>query len=288
MENSREIALNSYSMLMQMVINVIDAIAGKPIPADDEALNNAQVLGIKFLRHAVVVRSLYDGSTLDHEGPTPIQFIDFSSIMVVTRAALETFLVWHYLFGKSDSSEARFRFLTWNLGGLMDRQKHKALGEHGSNVQAQEKLEAERLQQELKTHPHFAKYKQKQQTKLLSGDWKIVVGSGGLAASAGMHRSYFENIYNLLCGHSHASYISVLQVRDAQPRAHQEALAFMCIGVMNTLMAHFAMQYPVRFPDVQAVIDADEEGKLAIERWSFTVEDWNRIYGEAQPRDPQS
>jgi hypothetical protein len=287
MEISKQFTLDSNAVLMQVIINIIDAVSKLPFPQDDPELNNAQVMAIKLLRHVVSARQLYDVAKVEHEGPAQIAFIDHSSVMVVTRAALETFLVWNYLYGKPADNETRFRFLTWRLGGLMDRQKHKVVHEASREVQASELVIVEQLQGEISAHPNFQPYTHKQKTKLLAGDWKIVSGSSSLAAMAGLHATYFENVYNMLCGHSHTSYISVIQVRDAQSLEHQEALARTSIAVLNVTLAHFVLQYPIRFPSTQAVIDADETGKATANRWAFTVEDMNRTYASASVRSDQ-
>ena len=74
----------------------------------------------------------------DHSGVPKVFFVDHASVKVIARAALETYLVFFYLYGNSDRSLSEFRHKTWRLGGLADRQKYHTSTEQGREVLARD------------------------------------------------------------------------------------------------------------------------------------------------------
>lgn len=100
-----------------------------------------------------------------------------------------------------------------------------------------------------------------------------------LGKSAGFHEKYFKNVYGYLCGYSHASYLSALQVgQAAQSIEDQKMLTSSILGVGVVLMAHFAFSYTAAFEDAGAVLSAGPSAKHIAEKWRFGPEDMAEIY----------
>lgn len=272
--------LVSNSILMQTMINIINAVEKCDVPLNEKSLPYSQVMAIKLFRHVASARQLYDVSTIQQNSAKPIVFVDHGSIMVLARAALETFFVWHYLFGRVDDDESKYRFLTWKLGGLIDRQKHVATVKFAKKIQAVEMADVAEIRKAISVHPNFANRTKNQQIKILAGDWKSGVKTSDLVSQAGLNHTHFKNLYDYLCGYSHTSFGSALQVSEAVTIADQRMLASYCINVMNILMAHFIVKYPLRFPAVQVVIDADQIGKDEVKFWAFTDEEMDQAIAD--------
>jgi len=267
-----------YSTLLSLFIRLVDSQTGRKIPAGDAWLNDAQVLATKLFQHLVSMQSLANGATVDHKGAPSIFFIDHASVKVVARAALETYLVFFYLYGSSDLSLCEFRHKTWKLGGLADRQKFDIFMQEHRDVLLRERVSIERLTNEIEGSPHITDYSAKQRIKLLEGEWRTGSGWADLGKSAGFHEAYFRNIYSYLCGYSHASYLSALQVGQARSLNDQTMLTHFVLGIGVVLMAHFAFSYSSRFESASAVLNADSEAKAIAERWRFGPEDMAAVY----------
>lgn len=56
-----------------------------------------------------------------------------------------------------------------------------------------------------------------------------------------IHQRYFSDIYNHLSGHSHASFISALQIRDASNIEQQAMLAGAARQILCMVISHFLL-----------------------------------------------
>jgi hypothetical protein len=279
MHNYKAMMAEAYPTLLGLMMRLVDSQAGKNIQPSEVWRNDAQTLALKLFKHLVSMHNLAEGATIQHPDGTSLMHIDHGSIIVLARAALETYLVWHYLYGQPANSNGRYRHLTWKLGGLMDRQGLHTLTQEGLDVQAKELIQVESLREEIRTFEEFQALSQRQQNKLLAGDWKIVLGTADLAVAAGFHGTYFKNVYSFLCGYSHASYISALQIAQAKTLEDQATMTRTIMGIGVVTMAHFSCSYPKQFPTAQAVLDADVQVKTIADRWALMAEDMDTTYG---------
>lgn len=279
MVNYAVMMADAYPVLLNLMVKLVESQAGLKIVAGEEWRNDAQTLALKLFRHLVSMHNLSEGATVVCSNGAPLVHIDHSSITVIARAALETYLVWHYIYGQQDKEQSRFRYVTWRLGGLMDRQELQTVSQKGIEVQTKELLEVEELRAQLETFSQFQAFTIRQRKRLLEGDWKKAMGTADIATAAGFHGTYFGNVYSYLCGYSHASYISAMQTGQARTLDEQATLTRSIMGIGVVTMAHFSCSYPKQFPAAQAVLDADPESKQVAERWAFTADDMAKTYG---------
>ena len=181
-----------YSTLLDLLIRLVQSQADQRIELGGEWLNDAQVLSITLFRHLVSMQTLATCAIVEQDEIPTVFFVDHASVKVVARAALETYLVFYYIFGCTDRSLSEFRHKTWQLGGLADRQEfHTSIAEHRAILIA-EKQKIARLWSEIESSPHIHAYTQKQRAKLLKGEWRIGKGWADLSAIAGFHAKYFS------------------------------------------------------------------------------------------------
>ena len=267
-----------YSTLLYLFIRLVDSQAERKIEPGDEWLKDAEVLANKLFGHLVSMQTLAAPTTVERDGIPTVFPVDHASVKVVARAALETYLVFFYLYGNSDRSLGEFRHKTWRLGGLADRQQFHSTTSQAREVLAREKKRIEELKSEIETSPQIRSYKNKQRKKLLEGEWRIGSGWADLGRNAGFHEKYFRDIYGYLCGYSHSSYLSVLQIGQARSIKDQEMLTQSILGIGVVLMAHFAFSYSNVFSTVNAVLSANPTAKRVAEKWRFGPEDMAAIY----------
>jgi hypothetical protein len=267
-----------YATLLDLFIQLVEAQAGRRIEPGDEWLNDAQVLATKLFRHLVSMQTIAGGATVERCGIPAAFFVDHASVKVVARAAFETYLVFFYLYGDPDRSLSAFRHKTWRLGGLVDRQQFHASMEEHHAIQAREQQELEALRAEIAASPHFLGYSERQCRRLMEGDWRTGTSWADLGVTAGFHEGYFRNVYGYLCGYSHSSYLSALQVRQAQTIEDQQDLTQAILGIGVVLMAHFAFSYTRLFDDAAAVLAANPDAEKVAETWRFGPEDMAPIY----------
>ena len=268
-----------YLTLMELLFQLIEFRSGGNIEPENEWLNDAQALSIKLYDHLTSILRLAQGGSIDTSSTLQTNYIDHASVQVVTRAALESYLVFFFIYGKNNKSLSQFRHKIWRLAGLMDRQKYGGLDERGRAIIAQESEVIQQLRFEITQSEHLKRFSIKQRRQLLEGRWQVGSKWKDLAEQAGFHGQYFENKYNYFCGYSHSSYASVLQVNAARSPEAQQILTNGSLGVGLILMAHFSHNYTRLFPKVNPVIVYNEEAINLAETYRFDREDMAKLVG---------
>ena len=233
---------------------------------------------MKLFRHLASMQTLANVVTVEtiHGAASSI---DHSSIKVLCRAALETYLVFFYIYGAKDKSLSQFRHMTWRLGGLVDRQ-----GFHAFSLESQQKLTSEsavitKLQNEILASPWLQEYTEKQQPKLLAGDWRHAKSWHTIGIDAGFHKKYFGNVYSYLCGYSHSSYLSALQVGQANSLSEQHQLAQTILSIGGVVMSYFAFTYSELFDAAKAVLRLDPASAGVADKWRLGHSEMAQAYG---------
>ena len=248
---------DEYLALLDLLFQIIEAQSNQHIEPGQEWLNDAQVLSIKLYNHLTSIQRLSQGASTNHRGTAQTGYIDHASVQVVSRAALETYLVFFYIYGTTNQSLSQFRYKTWHLAGLTDRQKFGAINEEARLKMAEENEMILRLKAEINQSEHFENFSDSQRKQLLKGHWRVGKSWKDLGEYAGFHGQYFENIYCYFCGYSHSSYASVLQVRDARSRDIQQMLTSAAFGLGLIVMAYFSLTYTRLFPNTNAVMSSN-------------------------------
>ena len=196
----------AYLELLKIFVQIVEASKGTGADADDRMLD-AEGLALKFFAHASAAFHLYQGTILPQLGAN---FIDASSINVLGRAVLETFLVFHHIFVSPVSGEERdFRYMSWKLAGLIERQTLPAQSPKGEAMLLEEAQLIAPLQGKLKDNQYFKALNTGQQKELLEkGQWKFPSWKT-MALAAGLSRTHAEAFYSYLCEYAHAGNLSV-------------------------------------------------------------------------------
>lgn len=267
--------VKQFSELHALVVEMVDAPGGPPIPADMAWMADRQTLSKKFAHHLHTLAEIHRGSVLI-VGNVSVPFIDHGSIKVIARAALENYIVFAQIFGDPDPEVCRFRHMTWKLGGLMDRQSLSASTAESKSKLATEKLQIDQLSTELNANAIFRTLTKGAQKAIIKGDWKTGRSWQALAKEAGLSEAYFRNIYAYLCGYSHSSYAAAMQVWQANDLAEQSSLSSSMFGVMCLCMARFATLYAVLFPSARKVLE--RERRPALVMWNIGATRMDEVY----------
>lgn len=261
---SREI---HFDALISRSIEIGNLTAGKPI---EECLYYAEGLSQKIINHILTVKKLYDGYQVYQNGNIFYPVLDFASIMVLTRAALETYLALNYVFiAKNDEPLRGFRFLCWDLAGFIERSNFKAKAEEHVIRKENERISIENLKIKISDDPIFKSLSPSAQKKALNGDWRLNNGWRDLALNAGFGENYFKQLYKLLCNYAHASRLSVIQIQQSKEFYQQREMASSCINALMLVLAKHMHDYIELIPHLHEV-------KRDSERYSIFVF-WKRF-----------
>lgn len=270
-----------FATITELFAAMIGAQEGQALATDDAWINHAQILVVKLFKQACSVRVLINTTQLDSQDGKQIVFVDHSSATILARACLETFIVFHWIFQSQDPALRKFRHGVWRLGGLRDRLKL-----HPSTDEARETISKTRLQvieqvAEIEASPYLSDYKPEQAKRLLKGEWRVGWSWTDEAVRAGFHKKYFQNVYSHFCGYAHSSYISSLQMGEAQSMDDQRMLALVALQTVVHVMARAVAFYAELFPRGRSVLDAaSEEAQKVAYFWGFTGEDMDHLFDE--------
>lgn len=271
-------AVDAYPKMHELLCTLIKQSALEVLLEKDSWKKDGQLLAIKLVQH---LNSLYQIAHITElEYPQlKIEFVDFSAVNVLTRAVVETFIVYAYIYKPDDLALARYRHNTWELGGLIDRQFAQA-----SDLSQQEKLSQEKqridvLSAAIRESPFF----DKSGKRLLKGEWRGGRSWEALGVDAGLHPRWIKHVYSHLSGHAHTSYISTLQIGQA-PLVDQKWLADISLSIGLEIMAHFAAIFLKNGKAAARYITENEGAQRLINFWKFTVDDFDNVYGSFAPK----
>jgi hypothetical protein len=246
-----------YITLLRHFVRVTGALRGEQL--FEEWMEFAEGISMKLFGHVSSLYLLYQGNRVRLNEKMYIDFIDHSSINVLTRAAFETALAFHFIFCDSNDIEERhFRFLCWDLAGFLERQGLHTISEEGRTLKAREAKMLEGVKNKIIAHHSFKKYTKKQQLGILKGNWRLWHSWSDIAVKAGYSKEYFESIYSYLCGYAHTGRLSVLQIQQAISRDVQKQLAKVCLDYGLIIISNFLFGYATLFPKVKEAFESDQ------------------------------
>lgn len=264
--------------LTYLTFQLIDSQSGKLNTPESNWKNDGQVLCAKIFRNIASAQQLFHGSLFDYGQGERFEYIDVSSIAVLLRTALESYLTFHYVFINVDPEVTQYRHKSWRLAGLTDRSRLLANTDETKKKLAQEAVAIRELIGELEAHPHHQTHSAKRGKSILAGKWKPAEGWTYLSELAAIHPTYFRDIYNGLSNHAHGSYISILQIRDTRDIPCQKKFAegFLNCGIL--VLAHLIHSYVELFPESEKILKQSKANYIA-STWYVKTEDVNHIYG---------
>ena len=126
MEQFRTRTKRDFVKLLDLLAQVIDSSKGFSAGdiSDGERLLDAHNLANKLIDHAFTVLYLSQCTNVQSlPSFKQLSFIDTASIDVLTRAVMEAFLVFHYVFFSPQTKEEKdYRYWAYKAAGITERQ----------------------------------------------------------------------------------------------------------------------------------------------------------------------
>lgn len=181
-----------------------------------------ETLSIKIMTTTKSIIELSKGFYLETETKKgQHQFLDFSSISILTRAIIESFLTLEYLFYNDLTDEERhFRFLIWRISGYKSRQdffeqRDKKL----ITSEIQKKLDSELkeirdLLKQVKESSFFMNLNKRHLGKLDQYGIPRLESWNTLLNKSMLENNIFLMPYKLYSNYAHSEYISLIQLNE--------------------------------------------------------------------------
>jgi len=248
---------STYVTLLDLLCRVLNAgtIRG------NERLATARGLVFKFIDHALTLFYLsYGINVQDLPSFKPFRFIDSASMDVLTRATMEAFLVFHYVFFAPTTAEEKdYRYWCYKAAGLVERQNAPTSTEEYRRKQVVEREEFDKLQDNLRSNVIFQSLTDKQKRQILKGRWRLLSWHD-IAIDAGLSEMLAQHMYSHLCGYAHSSSLSVVQSVEDHVNKEEEFSASVSMNVVNNITANLIQEFCELFPKAKAILSEDTTG----------------------------
>lgn len=254
-----------YIKLLRILLEIGEANKGIPV-GDDDRILDAEGLVLKFVGDAGSLLYLSRSTKLPEIGAN---FFDSPSINVIGRAAMETFLTFHYIFIAPSSDEDKdFRYLSWQLAGLLERQSYSIRSLEGKKKLKKEMEYIKSLLSKINDNAIFKQLSIGEQKEIRKGKWRRL-NWREIAVSAGLSERHAKEFYSYLCEYAHSGNLSILQFRQAENAESQKDLFAATMSLVMITMANIIKSYCILFPKSQYVVDRNPEYVHLIDIWTY-------------------
>jgi hypothetical protein len=213
--------------------------------------------GLTILAHSVTILRLADAPS---EGALVerYKFIDFSSGVTLSRAMLEAYAGFVYLFlNEPDGAERELKHAIWELSDLVARQTFPADAEWAKAKLARDAQRMETLRSTIEANEAFRARPPKQQARLRAGPRPVEVDFVEVGRAAGLYPPFLHSFYWLLCSHAHSGYISVSQSYQVGTLEEQKQMMRMSLQT-GLVMAGFLFGFAELFEEAHNVLEANK------------------------------
>jgi len=268
--------LKDFDDLIMAFIHIGNLLQGTKNVFGTKNLIYAEGLSQKILQHTLAVKQLISPYSLFIKG-TPYQpRIEFSSIFVLVRAALETYLTLNHIYTTSENQlELEFRFHAWDLAGYLERLKYPAMSAESLLQQSEETKASLLVKNEIENNPYFMRLGDKLQKEVFKGNWRLSKGWSELAVNAGFNKSFFDTNYKFLCGYAHSGRLSVLQILQTKDVKDQESMSLGCVGTLMVVIAKHVYDYIELLPELKKAVQINSPEFQLISLWKQIGENLN-------------
>lgn len=253
-----------YLSLQKILLEIIVANKGVPAIGDDRVID-AEGLAVKLFEHTASIGYLYKDTLMPEIN---LRIFDLATLNVIARAIIENFLVFYYVFIEPQNKEEEdFRYMTYHLSGLIERQNYPIESPQGKIILSNEKKVIDSIISKLEKNKYFLEMKKEDKNKLLNwGEWRFK-GWSNIALSAGLNESNSKAFYKLLCGYSHSGSLSLQQIHQTVSKQDKIKLFNGTLSLLKIAIANMIISYCHYFPKALAFYMENIESKLLVKLW---------------------
>ena len=200
--------------------------------------------------------------------------IDRSSLYILTRSVIESFLTLEYLYFNNLSREEQiFRYNLWRISGFMARQDFgKTKNEKFLSKMEKEKAEINELKKTIKTSPYYSKLKQQQLWKLDKYGLPRIMSWSELLEQSILKTDLFEKVYKLYSNYAHSEFIAMIQLNEGKMSKADSFNAETTITTLNNILVincvsiiSFVNKYELA---KDKYMEIDESSRYVIDFWN--------------------
>jgi hypothetical protein len=282
----------AFDKLLEGMLLAIEGQADQLRSHEDENKALLQCLMLKLWKGLATLRGIHQPCQIVIHGQGAGQFVDYSSVAVLARTALENYLIIEWLFGSHPDDMTAYRKQLWIYGGHISRADHRPTKEPEIQMSKDAFELAEMMKPQieagLKMHYPEVYADRRGKSNILNGHWTRVFTYQKLAEEAGHHADFFKTVYSVLSGHAHTNFNSAFQAANLSNVDQQVDLAEAITSLLLPVMAHTLVLYKGLAPgaakalsEAPGIVDLAEEYRIEKKHMEGTFEKaWRRPKGK--------
>ncbi|MBN1928329.1 MAG: hypothetical protein JW764_02130 [Chlorobiaceae bacterium] len=222
---------------------------------------------VKFIYHLASILTLEQGSVFSRTDITKRAY-DYSSVMVLFRSALETFLTYFYLYcDAKNEDEITFRFYNWYIDGLNFRQSvNVSFSSELQEKKKQERIEIANLIEVIRGTATFGALSDKQKKVVVEKCQWIRPHWADILVSTGVGQYWAKKFYAMYSAYAHTNSLSIIQFKDATARNEGKQLSSSFANLVHIAAAMFAHCF-IRNFELTDTIDVTENEMIEAWMW---------------------
>lgn len=250
--------LNDRKECFEVLLNSLNKILFEKYSSKDiknEKQHYSNLIAQKAMLNGYTIVKLLNGiDVLNVSTGKNTSIADPSSMVVLCRSLLESYLTYNHINSVIDAIESDFRFKIWLQFGLrsrikavnsvvLEKEEHKSIFEN-------DKKNREEILSEIKNNKFYKYLPDEKKTEFLDKikrDWKIIIqdkeitpqGWQNLLNNTGIKPSISLEVYNFLSWYSHTTCISVFQLRDMYTDGFADFLKYQTLNQSSFFISMF-------------------------------------------------
>jgi hypothetical protein len=255
-------------LLVEHFIIVANSLKGRKMPVD-ERIRFAEPLAKKAIWHIISALSLFNGTKLILTDNSYTKSVDFSSMAVLARAAIEAYLTFNYVLIQPENKEDQdFRFFCWDLAGFIERENYPEKNEKTKQLKQSEQKQKQRIIKQLEQNNVFQRLSNYQQKQIKNGNWRMGKSWTELAKFASLHEATFKTLYSYLCSYSHSGRLSIIQIEQNKNFQNEKEFSKIFQTINLLILSRLLMDYVNLIPECRKVFESNERAVYVSRIWN--------------------
>ncbi len=255
-------------LLVEHFIIVANSLKGRKMP-DDERIRFAEPLAKKAIWHIISALSLFNGTKLILTDNSYTKSVDFSSMAVLARAAIEAYLTFNYVLIQPENKEDQdFRFFCWDLAGFIERENYPGKNEKTKQLKQSEQKQKQRIIKQLEQNSVFQHLSNYQQKQIKNGNWRMGKSWTELAKFASLHEATFKTLYSYLCSYSHSGRLSIIQFEQNKNFQNEKEFSKIFQTINLLILSRLLMDYVNLISECRKVFESNERAVYVTRIWN--------------------
>jgi hypothetical protein len=208
--------LLEFQEIIEALITICDRLHDAKV-STEYWKQHLEILSAKFALHSSSLAVLFKGTPIKNLTDEKIakKYPDMGSIFTLSRAQMESYLMFYYLNVQPKSfEEGELRYLLYEVSGLAHRQQYPASTPEYITKKEKERNELDGILGKIRANKFFQSLPENKQKQLLADKPARIMGWEKLIISSHLHTEFALNLWKLQSNYAHSEMVSAIQIKN--------------------------------------------------------------------------